>query len=675
MRVLNRTEQGVKADSVHLLERARGWLDELRELDGAASQVSRLGLMAALSVTASLVLVLSLATTLGFTSGTNPITGYVNAVGFAAILWVVWTRPRVARLVGAAVVGLVSAMMLWAAWDNGVMPFTLLAGVVALFHLIIRPGLALAASVLLTLAMFVIHLGRHPLGNETLLLRLLAVTLASLVFWQLSTRFWRRVMARMRDLGTEMAATVSQLDAEREQAQRQAEDALIEGLLAKQALKVDPATDLLNRQGFVEGLDERLRRLHADDATRSGLVVALRLQAWNDATAHRDAATQDALLRTLVGRLRAVHGPDALLARSGTDSYLAWLPLGTGTLEEAFQAYEVRVAELSTAITSGSTSAPTQPRIGVCVAPEDGADALTLIAHAELACVAAARMGLAQPVRYSSSLLADAQSRDRLMGEIAQGLERREFELFYQPLVSPKDARLRKAEGLIRWRHPTRGLVPPGAFIPLAEQSDLIIGITDWVLEEAVRQVKVWRDTLHPEFQISVNMPPAYLALCVREPGRMLEHLQALQMPPGALVLEITEGVMLEVTTELLQVLSLLRALGFQIALDDFGVGYSSFGQIDKLKLDFLKLDKSFVDDLGARAERGPICEAIVTMAHRLGFKVVAEGVETDVQRTHLLRMGTDFLQGYLYSKPVPAADLEAWARQRWGAPLGQDSA
>jgi len=132
---------------------------------------------------------------------------------------------------------------------------------------------------------------------------------------------------------------------------------------------------------------------------------------------------------------------------------------------------------------------------------------------------------------------------------------------------------------------------------------------------------------------------------------------------------------MLEVTTELLQVLSLLRALGFQIALDDFGVGYSSFGQIDKLKLDFLKLDKSFVDDLGARAERGPICEAIVTMAHRLGFKVVAEGVETDVQRTHLLRMGTDFLQGYLYSKPVPAEDLEVWARQQGAAPLGLDSA
>ena len=658
----------MKEENAKLLEQARGWLDELRELDDAASQVSRLGLIAALSVTASLVLVLSLATTLGFTSGINPITGYINAVGFAAILWVVWTRPRVARLLGATVVALVSAMMLWAAWDNGVMPFTLLAGMVALFHLSIRPGLALAASVLLTMAMFVILLGRHPLGNEALLLRLLLTTLACLVFWQLSTRFWRRVMTRMRDLGTEMAVTVAQLDAESEEAKRVAEEALIEGLLAKQALKVDEATDLRNRQGFVEALNERLRSVQQGDATLSGLVAAVRLQAWNDATAHRDAATQDALLQSLVARMRAVHGPDTLLARSGTDSYLAWLPLGVGTLDEAFEAYAVRVSELSSAVTSGSTSAPTQPRIGVCAAPEDGTDAQTLIAHAEIACVAAVRLAQPKPVRYSPSLLADAQSRDRLAGEIAQGIERAEFELFYQPLVSPLDAHLRKAEGLIRWRHPVRGLVPPGAFIPLAEQSDLIIGLTDWVLEEAVRQVKVWRSTLHPDFQISVNMPPAYLALCVREPGRMLERLQALQVPPDALVLEITEVVMLEVTPELLQVLSLLRALGFQIALDDFGVGYSSFGQIDKLKLDFLKLDKSFVDDLGAREERGPICEAIVTMAHRLGFKVVAEGVETELQRAHLVQMGTDYLQGYIYSKPVPVADLEAWAARQQAA-------
>jgi EAL domain-containing protein (putative c-di-GMP-specific phosphodiesterase class I)/GGDEF domain-containing protein len=682
----------MRDESVRLLERARGWLDELRELDSAASQVSRLGLIAALLVTGGLVLVLSLATTMGFTSGINPITGYVNAIGLAVILGVVWAKPGAASLLGGAVVTLVTALMLWATWDNGPLPFTLLAGVVALFHLIIRPGLALAVSALLTVAMLAILLSRHPLGNQAVLLRLLFVTLACVVFWQLSTRFWRRLMTRMRDLGTEMAVTVSQLDAEREEAERVAQQAQQEGRLAQQALKTDASSGLLNRMGFLEALEGMLRPSQPERAPPAGLLVALRLQAWSDATAHRDAATQDQLLQALVRRIRALPGEDALLARSGADTFLVWMPVAQGALTQALAACAERAAGLEAAVTSGSASAPTQPRMGVSVAPDDGSAAATLIARAELASVAAARSGQLTPLRYSAALLADAQDRDQLEGEIAQGLDRGEFELFYQPLVASRTPRqpqehaassdradlearvqgrgsapasgspLHKAECLVRWRHPTRGLVPPGLFIPLAEQSELIIGLTDWVLGEAVRQVKLWRATLHPTFQISVNMPPAYLALCVREPARMLERLQTLDMPQGAVVLEITEGVMLEVTPELLQVLSLLRALGFQIALDDFGVGYSSFGQIDRLKLDFLKLDKTFVDDLGSRAERAPICEAIVTMAHHLGFKVVAEGVETELQRAHLARMGADYLQGYLFSKPVPAAELEAWA-------------
>jgi EAL domain-containing protein (putative c-di-GMP-specific phosphodiesterase class I)/GGDEF domain-containing protein len=682
----------MKGESARLLERARGWLDELRELDSAASQVSRLGLITALVLTGVLILLLALAATFGLTAGVNPIASYVNSGIFVAALLVVWRKPRTAPLVGAALVALIFALMLWATWDNGALPFTLLASVVALFHLIVRPGPALTASVLLALAMTAILASRFPLVDRAVLMRLLAAAVASVVFWQLSTRFWRRLVARMRDLGTEMAVTVSQLDAEREEAERVAHQAQQEGRLAQQALKTDAASGLLNRKGFLEALEGMLQPAQPGLTPPAGLLVALRLQAWSDATAHRDAATQHQLLQALVRRIRALPGDDALLARSGADTFLVWMPLTQGTLTQALAACAECAAGLEAAVTSGSASAPTRPRMGVSVAPDDGSDAATLIARAELASVAAARSGQLTPLRYSASLLADAQDRDRLEGEIAQGLARGEFELFYQPLVASRTPRqpqghaasvdraaledraqghgsaptpgllLHKAECLVRWRHPTRGLVSPGLFIPLAEQSELIIGLTDWVLREAVRQVKIWRATLHPDFQISVNMPPAYLALCVREPARMLERLQTLDMPPGAVVLEITEGVMLEVTPELLQVLSLLRALGFQIALDDFGVGYSSFGQIDRLKLDFLKLDKTFVDDLGSRAERAPICEAIVTMAHHLGFKVVAEGVETELQRAHLARMGADYLQGYLFSKPVPAADLEAWA-------------
>ena len=178
------------------------------------------------------------------------------------------------------------------------------------------------------------------------------------------------------------------------------------------------------------------------------------------------------------------------------------------------------------------------------------------------------------------------------------------FELHYQPLVAVNGTALHKAEALLRWQHSRWGVVAPGVFIPVAEQSDLIIEITDWVLHTAAKQVKHWRETLDATFQISVNIPPAYLNLCVRETEEMLRRLQALKLPKGALVLEITEGAVLEVTEELLCVTDQLRNLGFELALDDFGVGYSNFGQLDKLKLDHLKLDKTFIQAIDERPER-----------------------------------------------------------------------
>jgi EAL domain-containing protein (putative c-di-GMP-specific phosphodiesterase class I) len=237
------------------------------------------------------------------------------------------------------------------------------------------------------------------------------------------------------------------------------------------------------------------------------------------------------------------------------------------------------------------------------------------------------------------------------------------LELHYQPIISTVDRRLHKAEGFIRLTHPTRGSIPPSVFIPIIEQTDLMIKLTDWVLRRATEQVSQWRATLHPDFQIAVNMPPAYLVRCLDETESMMVPLTALSVPYGAVSLEITEGAMLDVTPELRGVLERFRAIGFTIALDDFGVGYSNFGQLDKLQLDVLKLDQTFVHGLDMSPERIHICEAIVMMAHRLGLLVVAEGVETTAQHDVLQRIGVDYLQGYLYCRPLPPADLETWAK------------
>ena len=634
------------------LERTRAWLDEIEGLERSADQVDRAGLLLTFASGAVSGAVMGLAASIGLTPGINPLWAYAAMCVLTGVLVVAWRKPATAGVLKWATIAVVSAGMLGGSWSNGVMPLALYAGVIALLHLLMRPPQALALSVGLLLAMQGLSLTRHAPADPSLLLRLLIGVGVCILFWQLTTRFWRRWILRVRDLGNEMAVTVTQLEAERTQAERS----------ARMALKTDASTGLPNRQGFADLLARRLQAPAWGEASPAGIVISIRFQAWADATTHRDVATQENLQQALVARLRAIDWPDAVLARSGRASYLGWLPTGGSTLEEALQECTRRARQLEPAITAGSASAPTQPRIGVSCFPDDGVEAAELIARADLASNEALRLGHSQPVRYSTVLVAEAEDRDRMTAEIMQALQDDSFELHYQPLVTPGQPQLHKAEALIRWNHPTRGRIPPGVFIPLAERSELIVDITDWVLREAARQVQHWRRTLHPQFQISVNMPPTYLALCAREPERMLHRLQALQAPPGSIVLEITEGVMLEVTTELLQVIGLLRAQGFMIALDDFGVGYSSFGNLDRLPLDYLKLDKTFVDDLGVRPERRPICEAIVTMAHQLGFKVVAEGVETAEQRTHLEAMGTDYLQGFLFSKPQPVADLEAWA-------------
>jgi EAL domain-containing protein (putative c-di-GMP-specific phosphodiesterase class I) len=258
-----------------------------------------------------------------------------------------------------------------------------------------------------------------------------------------------------------------------------------------------------------------------------------------------------------------------------------------------------------------------------------------------------------------------ASDRTRLTRDISAAIKTDQFELFYQPILSAGGGLLLKAEGLIRWNHPQRGFLGPGQFIHLAEESDLIVDLTEWVIRAGVSQVRQWRGTLDPRFELSVNLPPQYLMRCIDPHSELLRRLGEIHLPPGAIVLEITEGAMLNLTPEMLRALNTLREIGFQIALDDFGVGYSSFGQLDKLPLDYLKLDKAFVDGLELRPQRRVVLEGIVQMAHALGFKIVAEGVELDAQREWLTAMRCDYLQGYLFSKPIPVAELEAMVKAR----------
>jgi EAL domain-containing protein (putative c-di-GMP-specific phosphodiesterase class I) len=236
--------------------------------------------------------------------------------------------------------------------------------------------------------------------------------------------------------------------------------------------------------------------------------------------------------------------------------------------------------------------------------------------------------------------------------------------VYYQPIVDLQSNDIFKAEALVRWAHPKRGLVGPAEFIPIAEETGLIVDIGAWVFRQAAHQVKRWRNSHHPEFQISVNKSPVQFHNQDNSHPLWTIQLDSLDLPGRAIIVEITEGLLLDTGTHVTDRLQEFRDGGIQVSLDDFGTGYSSLSYLNKFNIDFLKIDQSFVHNLAAGSSNMALCEAIIVMAHKLGMKVVAEGIETKQQRDLLTAAGCDYGQGYLFSKPVPALEFEELLRK-----------
>ncbi len=276
---------------------------------------------------------------------------------------------------------------------------------------------------------------------------------------------------------------------------------------------------------------------------------------------------------------------------------------------------------------------------------------------------------------FTQTMQEAVQRRVRLSGDLHRALGEGQFRLCFQPIVALADGRIEKAEALIRWDHPTRGLVLPTEFIPLAEEIRLVGKIDEWVFRTAAAQAAAWRKSHSPSFQISVNSSPTQLRNHADTDNAWFEYLKELGVSAAAIVVEVTEGQLMDTTSEVAgKRLLRFRDAGIQVAIDDFGTGYSSLSYLIRFDIDYLKIDRSFVHGLGREPEALALVEAIVVMAHKLGIKVVAEGIEEPVQRDLLLAMGCDFGQGYLFSRPVRAEQFEALLAQQGSAPrLEQD--
>ncbi|HEU0188077.1 MAG TPA: EAL domain-containing protein, partial [Gallionellaceae bacterium] len=428
-----------------------------------------------------------------------------------------------------------------------------------------------------------------------------------------------------------------------------------EELIWKQA-NFDTLTGLPNRHMFFDRLAQEIRK-----AERAMLPLALlyidldRFKEINDTLGH---STGDKLLMESARRIGACLRETDTLARMGGDEFIITLtePHEVSRVDALAQDILHRLAE---PFQLESEEIHLSASIGITLYPHDATAVEDLVKNADQAMYAAKNAGRNRFSYFAQSMQQTAQAKLRLVSDLRSALAASQFMVYYQPIMALATGRIHKAEALIRWQHPVRGMVNPAEFIPLAEETGLIIEIGDWVFREAAHQAKRWGTLCGHEFQISVNMSPVQFhntgSPCQTWPA----YLRKLGLHGQSLVIEITEGLLLNEDTGVKDKLLRFHDEGIQISLDDFGTGYSSLSYLQKFDIDFLKIDQSFTRGLEPGSKNMALSEAIIVMAHKLGMKVIAEGVETEMQRTLLAAAGCDYGQGYLFSRPVPAEKLE----------------
>ena len=300
--------------------------------------------------------------------------------------------------------------------------------------------------------------------------------------------------------------------------------------------------------------------------------------------------------------------------------------------------------------------------IGIAVFPDDANSLNDLVRNADQAMYASINKGGNCINYFTSEMQEKVTKRMQLTNDLRLALSKNELFVEYQPIVELKTEHVYKAEALLRWRHPEKGLISPAEFIPIAESTKLINEIGGWVLKKAITQCAIWRQHINGQFQISVNKSP--VQFYDRQVG-LTDWIQILADDPQlkhAIVIEITEGLLLDATGEVKARLEAFKQNGIQVALDDFGTGYSSLAYLQKFDIDYLKIDKSFVANLETTLDNRVLCRTIIDMAHNLGMLVIAEGIENKVKKDILLQAGCDYGQGYYFSKSLSPLAFEAFA-------------
>jgi diguanylate cyclase len=428
----------------------------------------------------------------------------------------------------------------------------------------------------------------------------------------------------------------------------------------------DSLTGLPNRSFFLNHLSMTVRRSARKNAGFAVMQINIdRFKQLNESLGHR---TADAVLVAISQRLSAcIRGTDSIgrlaefssgntLSRVGGDEFTALLPEIKDSSHAAVVAKRV-INAIARPFHIEGRELFISASIGISIYPADGSDAETILKHAEAALRESKRTGTNTIRFYSSSLNRESIEKLTLENQLHRAIERNEFRLFYQPKVDLRTLQIVGCEALIRWQHPERGLLSPNIFIPLAEQSHLIVDIGAWVIDQASSQIALWRSMGLRDMKVSVNVCSPHVM-----DGRLLKDLRSAiakhAISPKSLMVELTESIFLGNVDEVNQALNNVAALGVDLSLDDFGTGFSSLAYLKRLPLKELKIDRSFVKGLPGDKDSAAIVSAVLALAHSLNLQVTAEGVELESQLQFLQKLGCNQFQGFLRSKPVPANEF-----------------
>jgi diguanylate cyclase (GGDEF)-like protein/PAS domain S-box-containing protein len=419
----------------------------------------------------------------------------------------------------------------------------------------------------------------------------------------------------------------------------------------KQLAYFDSLTGLPNRRMFKESLTGGLERMEKGSHDLAVLFLDIdRFKYINDTFGHLFG---DKILQIIGERLKACVGERGTMARMGGDEFTMVLEPVTHS-EQILSMAKDMLAQFRDPILIDDHELMLTPSIGIAVAPFDGEDADTLMRHADAAMYRSKEQGGNQFAFYTTAISVNHYERIVLENDLRRALERKEFLLHYQPKLDAKTRKIVSMEALVRWWRPGNGMVSPGAFIPLAEETGLIIALGEWVLREACRQNKAWQEHGYPPMRVAVNVSAKqfHQSNVVEMIQRVLDETG---LEPEWLEIEITESTIMKNAEGVIATVQQLKRMGVHIAIDDFGTGYSSLGYLRRFHLNTLKIDRSFLQDVLVDSENAIIVSAIINLAHNLKLNVVAEGVETEEQLAFLIEQGCDEVQGYLFSPPISA--------------------